>query len=910
MSRASERPLSESRLRTKTALLFVLTLAFASALVALAERLRHERVHRIATEVSAAHGTAIQQILFRGLSATYALAALVRQGRGAVDDFEEVAGEMLPFYPGISALQLAPEGVLTRIVPLAGNEKAIGYNLLTDPGSASLVQRAITTRKLTLAGPFPLMQGGGLGVIGRLPVFLELPGGGQRFWGLTHALIRIDDLIRASTLHKLGGEGYRYALWHQDPDTGERIVFASSTPEALTRPHDFAFKVPNGSWTLSIEPKDGWIDYPRLAMEIVAALLGSLIVALFGYRLFRRPLLLRRMVDARTRELTALNAALHGSEERFRTLFEDTRQPIALLEDGRFVAVNAATLAMLHMERPEQLIGASPVDISPTCQPDGRPSADKAAEMIGTAFAEGAHEFEWEHLRADGEPMTARILLTAMRHGGNGRVHVIWNDITTQKQTERELALATATLRDTHDELQAIFEAASAGVVLLRRRVIVRCNRSLHQILGWPAGTLPGRTTLDWYADEASYLRVGQDSYTQLTRGLPYQCELLLHRRDRSTVWTRCTGSAIDPAAPAQGTVWVIEDISAERAAREALIQAKKAAEAANAAKSAFLANMSHELRTPMNAVMGFAAILQASELNPRQQDSLKKLLSASKQLLELLNDILNYVRIDTDALAIERQDFHIDDLLDTVLARVRGKAEARHLRLVVDRSADMPPGLAGDAVQLGQVLLKLMDNAVKFTESGEVRLTVEAIEHDGENALLKFEVSDTGIGIDADEQARLFEHFQQTDDSSSRRYGGTGLGLAIARRLVGLMGGTIGVSSARGQGSRFWFTARLGIAHGVRAARPPSRPALSPEAPAVPVDRARLGAVCAELLTLLANDDVAATGLFLRHADLLKAALRGAYPPLQEAIEHYDFPLARACLEEAMSGAGIQAGA
>jgi PAS domain S-box-containing protein len=242
------------------------------------------------------------------------------------------------------------------------------------------------------------------------------------------------------------------------------------------------------------------------------------------------------------------------------------------------------------------------------------------------------------------------------------------------------------------------------------------------------------------------------------------------------------------------------------------LIRARDLANAGARAKADFLANMSHEIRTPMNAVIGFTHLALATDLTARQRDYVDKIMTAARSLLRLINDVLDFSKIDAGKLTLEQVPFSLDSVLTEVSDILAVQVSEKPLEMRFDTGGDVPPTLIGDAARLHQVLLNLLSNAVKFTERGTVRLSVAQAARTGDAVTLRFEVQDSGIGLSEDQQRRLFTPFDQADSSITRRYGGTGLGLAIARRLVALMGGEIGVESVLGRGARFWFTAGFGV--------------------------------------------------------------------------------------------------
>jgi PAS domain S-box-containing protein len=252
-----------------------------------------------------------------------------------------------------------------------------------------------------------------------------------------------------------------------------------------------------------------------------------------------------------------------------------------------------------------------------------------------------------------------------------------------------------------------------------------------------------------------------------------------------------------------------LEQIVRERT--EELTHAKELAEAASQAKADFLANMSHEIRTPMNAIIGFSSLAMKTALDNKQRDYIKKIQQSGTHLLGIINDILDFSKIEAGKLSVERTGFELEKVMDNVSNLIAEKATAKGLELIFKIEQGTPNHLVGDPLRLGQILVNYSNNAVKFTEKGEIIISVEVAEETEKDVLIRFSVRDSGIGLTQEQIGKLFQSFQQADTSTSRKFGGTGLGLAISKKLANLMGGDVGVESEYGKWSSFWFTARLG---------------------------------------------------------------------------------------------------
>jgi PAS domain S-box-containing protein len=394
------------------------------------------------------------------------------------------------------------------------------------------------------------------------------------------------------------------------------------------------------------------------------------------------------------------------------------------------------------------------------------------------------------------------------RPTGDSGLVVLRTDITALKEASVRL-----------DEARAAAEAAAQQYRLLADNTTDMITRISHegvrlytspaclQLLGYTPEEMTGRTVFDInHPDDAE---ISRQAIKELREGA-HSREVIVRfvRKDGTTVWVETQMTAIRDANSdkPREIVTVVRNIDKRKAVEDQLALARDAAEAANRAKSEFLATMSHEIRTPMNAVIGIASLLAETQLDAQQREHIETLRSSARSLLGLLNDILDYSKIEAGRVDLEDIDFAPAALVDSTVSILTETAQQKGLVLTSEVAANVPPMVRGDQQRLRQILLNLMNNAIKFTEHGRVEVRVACSRQNDTAVELAFEVRDTGVGISEEAQSRLFHRFTQADSSVNRKYGGSGLGLSISRRLAELMGGEIGVKSVAGQGSAFWF--------------------------------------------------------------------------------------------------------
>ena len=537
---------------------------------------------------------------------------------------------------------------------------------------------------------------------------------------------------------------------------------------------------------------------------------GRIVVAKEKFQLLRDAAGKPQYIVGLTEDITERKRAqesLKESEQLFRSIFENAQIGISIFDiDTQVHLTNRALQEMLGYRENELRRLEQWDEIVHT---DERASGAKRY----AALIEGIHdadEFENRYIHRDGRIIvgTGRFQLLRDAVGKPQYLVALTEDITERKRAEDAL-------QESEQLFRSIFENAPVGISLYnvpKRQYFT--NRALHEMLDCTSEDLNSVEKWDQlvHLDERAS---GAERYLDLLGGKSGndEWEQRLVRRDGSIVITDASFSVIrDTAGNPLYLLNMTKDVTDRKRAEADLVAAKEEAVAATKAKSDFLANMSHEIRTPMNAILGMTHLAMKTELTEKQRDYLTKIKVAAQALLGIINDILDFSKIEAGKLEVENTEFRLDQVLEDLSSVVCQKAHDKNLELLISSPKNLPRNLVGDPLRLGQILINLVNNAVKFTERGEVLVTLALEEQLADRVKVKFSVRDSGIGMTREQSAKLFQAFSQADTSTTRKYGGTGLGLSISKRLVEMMEGSIWAESEPGAGSTFHFTAWFGI--------------------------------------------------------------------------------------------------
>jgi len=367
----------------------------------------------------------------------------------------------------------------------------------------------------------------------------------------------------------------------------------------------------------------------------------------------------------------------------------------------------------------------------------------------------------------------------------------------------------------------AVMNSVGEGVYALDQHgICTYVNHEAIRLLGWPETELIGQSIhpkIHSHTAEGAFLPAKECPIMLTVKtGDTFRSDNeLFERQDGSTFPASVVSIPLRNENSIIGSVAAFQNISLRKQAEKDVLNAKKIAEDANMAKSDFLANMSHEIRTPMNAIIGLSYLALESDLTQKQRSYIEKVHRSAESLLGIINEILDFSKIESGKMKLESIDFRLETVLDNLINLIALKAEEKGIELLLSIESNVPQALTGDPLRLGQVLVNLANNAIKFTEKGDVIIRIHRLKQHDNNVELGFSIADSGIGMSKQQQAKLFQSFSQGDSSTTRHYGGTGLGLAISKKIVELMGGTINVTSQVGVGTIFVFSVKLGLQDG-----------------------------------------------------------------------------------------------
>lgn len=512
---------------------------------------------------------------------------------------------------------------------------------------------------------------------------------------------------------------------------------------------------------------------------------------------------------------------MRESEQLFKRTFDQAPIGAAIVGlDFRFKRVNAIFCNILGY-REEELLQLTPKDIT-------HPDDIKEGESKVRALLAGdidKYLADKRYIHKDGYTVWGRLSLRMVSdmEGKPQYLLPMVEDITARKQ-------ATDAVRKLS---QAVEQSPVSVIITNPHGIIEYVNPKFCEVTGYSSKEAIGQKPMILSSGEHT-TEFYKNLWDTIKSGVTWHGEMANKRKNSEIYWENV---AISPIRDSDGEITNFvafkEDITAKKeielaletrveelaTARSSMLnmmedleEARKNAEEATVAKSEFLANMSHEIRTPMNTISGMSHLAMRTDLTPKQHDYLSKIQLSANSLLEIINDILDFSKIEAGMLEIESVNFQLEDVMQNVSNMVTLKAQEKDLELLLSTPANIPMSLKGDPLRLGQVLVNLANNAVKFTEQGEIIISVEFEKEEDGRATLRFYVRDTGIGMTEEQMSKLFRAFSQADTSTTRRYGGTGLGLAISKQLVGKMGGEITVDSLDGEGSTFSFTSVFGL--------------------------------------------------------------------------------------------------
>ena len=704
------------------------------------------------------------------------------------------------------------------IAPLEGNRAAIGYDI----NSEAIRHRAIENAKLTkhpaVTAPIKLVQEhrDRVAILVLHPAYATqgIPtdeGKSARLLGFVVGVIKLDELVDIAT-NNIRDTQILFSI-SDGEDPSSRIVIYKSREADHIASDQYLWKtnivVADRTFILRVYPSHNYVSATHGYVALLVAATGLTISSLLQLILLMsagRAAMIQRKVHEQTAELERRKIDLENAQ----AVAQTGSWHINFVDGSLKLSKEACRLYNYEQEQDFS-------EIFPLCHIHSD-DEDIVLEQWSAALSRGNYDAAYRIVI--GSEVRWVHTLAKIDHFSDGSLHSAIGtirDITAQRTAELEIVSSRETLRlilDTTSE--AIYGVDNTGVCVF-------CNKSGVEVLGYTSDSeLIGHdmhALIHHSKPDGSHFSVQECRINQtIHKGeSSHFDDELLWRKNGTSFPVECWSNPRIIDGVIKGAVVTFIDITKRKKVEKDLISALNAAQEANLAKSQFLSNMSHEIRTPMNAVIGMGHLLLETNLDNRQRDYLKKITASGKHLVSIINDILDFSKIEAGQLQLESADFMIETVIENVSNVTAMAAADKGLDLVLTYSPDLPILLQGDALRLGQIMINLVNNAIKFTESGRVYFNVDVRERFSDSIILRCSVKDSGIGMTEAQQSSLFRSFSQADTSTTRRYGGTGLGLAVCKRLCELMQGDITVSSRPGEGSTFTFEVKLGLSNDQR---------------------------------------------------------------------------------------------